>query len=197
MMDSNEKESDILKEFVNIGMGKSAQALNQLFGSHIILHIPSICVIDDQHQHLQSQYLTQERYSYVKMDFQGDLYGCAYLLFAESDVMPLMTTLLADQADTPDFSHMQESVLKEIGNIVTNSLVGSICNMLQVRVAYTLPVFRNSSREILLSDTMARVPLKRIWADTFFTLENVNIKGYIFLLMETNRFDQFLEYLAD
>lgn len=196
-MNLSDKTKDIIKEFVNIGIGKSAQALNCMLATHVSLQVPTISIVIDYKKRLTSILPTNEIFSYVHMFYSGDIFGDAYLVFSAHDIEKLMSVLLDTTNQRETYPDMKKSALLEIGNIVINSLIGSISNILHLQVDYQLPEYIEGDGQSMIMNVKSPIELTQICANTLFKLKDMNLKGYIVLLMEFSSFEKFLVQVID
>ncbi|MBN1982819.1 MAG: hypothetical protein JW795_14895 [Chitinivibrionales bacterium] len=189
----SEKRRDAIREFFNIGIGKSAQLLNDIFKSHVILTIPQVTLIGTHPIGSDGDPVVQSRFCAVGMSFHGDLNGDAYLLFLDSDVPVLLKPLIDEGGTALSETVLHNNILLEIGNIVINSLVGSISNILQLSVFYTLPQLQVATADSLNFLAQSGAKNYAMRADTVFQFERFKVCGYIILFMDLYRFEEFFK----
>ncbi|MEJ1936804.1 chemotaxis protein CheX, partial [Nostoc sp. NIES-2111] len=162
---------DALQELINIGVGRAANLLNEMVDSHIRLEIPFVKVLtaSQAYQELASRF-HDNSLSSVKLGFTGSFYGTAGLIFPTESASKLVSVLTGEEAGSADLDAVKIGTLSEIGNIVINGVMGSISNVLQQHMNYTLPVY--------LEDTIANLVFtshgnesKILLAQAHFTIE--------------------------
>ena len=85
----------------------------------------------------------------VRQDFSGVLKGRALLIFPERSSLELMHTILGRQIPAADILDLEDEALAETGNIILNSWVGTIANLLKQSLKTSLPiVIRRDQRHI-------------------------------------------------
>ncbi|BAT55977.1 CheC, inhibitor of MCP methylation [Nostoc sp. NIES-3756] len=180
---------DALQELINIGVGRAANLLNEMVDSHIRLEIPFVKVLtaSQAYQELASRF-HDNSLSSVKLGFTGSFYGTAGLIFPTESASKLVSVLTGEEAGSADLDAVKIGTLSEIGNIVINGVMGSISNVLQQHMNYTLPVY--------LEDTIANLVFtshgnesKILLAQAHFTIEQLKIIGDIILIFEVSTFD--------
>lgn len=82
--------------------------------------------------------------------------------------------------------------MSEVGNIVINGVMGSMGNVLRVRLHYGLPDYLEASLDDLFDSTTARYDPMVVVAHTRFTVEDLDIRGTILLVFEVVSFDTLL-----
>jgi chemotaxis protein CheC len=186
-MTESEQIVDALAEFINIGAGKAANALNELFGSHTRTSIPTVTIIKKS----SDVDVVQDQYT-VSMNFIGEICGSASLVFA-SDTIEKIATIIGPGPSPEQSASFCKSVLLETANIVINAIIGSISNMVKSEVEYSVPV---TSESLDFSHNTTCNSNFSIKALTTFTLENHNISTVVHLhLNDTTFVDKYLQKL--
>jgi chemotaxis protein CheC len=180
---------DTLKEFINIGVGRAANALNEMVGFRVNLQVPFIKVLNPQSLQDEMEELGSHRVAAVKLGFEGRFSGTAALVFPPDSASRLVSVLTGEAPDTPDLDSVRAGTLSEVGNIVINSVMGSLGNLLKERIHYSLPHYAEDTVAALLQsekmDDNAVVLLVR----THFAIEHLRVEGYIILLFTFGSFD--------
>jgi chemotaxis protein CheC len=137
-MVTNSLIAESIAEFINIGAGKAADSMNQLLGTHIKLSIPWVKMSKIETEELIRQ-CDCVMYG-VKMRFWGSPQGYALMLFKKSEIPVLIDGLLGGEAIKEGDSALRDSAISELGNIVINAIIGSVCNMAGSQVTYEVPI---------------------------------------------------------
>ena len=123
---------DFLKELLNIGVGKGANILNVMLRSHVQLTVPSVLLIDIEDLEAELGHIIREQISVVDLGFHDDLAGAAKLIFPRESAKKLVNMVLEEE-DEVEFDSIKADTLTEIGNVVLNSVTGTISNFLNIR----------------------------------------------------------------
>jgi len=94
-----------------------------------------------------------------------------------------VTALTGEAEDTDTMDSLQEASLTEIGNIVLNGVMGSLANILQHQISYSVPFYQETSLHGLLQPTPSDSSEIVLWAQTQFTIAQHNITGEIMLML--------------
>ncbi|MDX8404924.1 MAG: chemotaxis protein CheC [Mariprofundus sp.] len=191
-MQLNHDQRDVITELMNIGVGHAASTLHSLIGHKIVLVVPEVSLIT-----LASYYAAQsgnadELLSTICMDFHGAFEGSASLMFPTDSANILVTALTGETADSLEMDELRAGTLAEVGNILLNGVIGSIGNVLNVSLNYSVPehmespianIFRrnNSDGEAVL---LAR---------TNFAINELKVEGNVLLFFKVASFAQLLE----
>lgn len=192
------EQIDILAELINIGMGRAASSLNDLLDSFIKLQIPRVWVfkIDDVPEELAK--FGNDTLFIVRQDFKGPFAGKVALIFPPESAASLVSVLTGEDKGSSDLDSVRAGTLCEIGNILINGVLGSICNVLEHTVDFSLPNYIESNVKSLLDQVISRSEEKIIlMAKTCFSVEALNIEGHFLLLLDTESFDKLLIAVND
>ena len=196
-MKLNADQIDAIQELVNIGVGRAASVLNEMLDAHIRLQVPYIKIgsLLDLQLELESS-LGEEQVAAVRQDFSGPFSGIAELVFPTDSASILAAMLTGEEPGTPDLDAVRIGTLSEVGNILINSVIGSIGNVLQQRLDYALPNYIEDTVENLLNSDDNNNDSMILLAQTQFTVEQLPIRGDIVLIFEVGSFDVLLNAIA-
>lgn len=185
----SELELDALKEIFNIGIGRSASALNQMVSEEVHLTIPEVHLIP--HKEAKSKLIEKNQgiVSAVTQNFRGDFSGQAILMFSQENGLTLVRKLLGDNIPLSSLSELEQDSLVEIGNIILNSCFGTVINFLNANIEIDLPQFKQGT----VDEIFERV-VESEWSfyiEVSFSLPTDNINGYISFLMDIKSLEVF------
>lgn len=180
---------DALREFINIGVGRSAAMLNEMLQFPIKLHVPHIRIFKYSELKKELHKFSQERLSSVQLDFNGSLKGIAELVFPSTSAAKLVATLTGEEIGSPDLDSVRAGTLCEIGNIVLNGVMGSISNLLKKHFNYSVPKYHEENFEQLVESSMEE-NVVYLLGETHFEIEKLRIDGEIILLFELGAFEE-------
>lgn len=184
-----DEEEDALKELINIGVGRAAGMLNEMTASRIRLRVPWLRVAEAGELRSIIDEET-EQLSAVKMGFGGPFCGTAALIFPKTEAALLVSHLTGEPFDTPDIDALRTVTLTEIGNIVVNCVLGSMMNLLQRQVSFTLPFYSEGDLASVICSSVASPTDRVLLVRTRFCLEEMQIEGDIVLILEVGSLDQ-------
>lgn len=190
-------QEDTLREMINIGVGRAAGLLNDMLNKHVTLVIPELSVLSyNELLHYLERY-SQSSMAAVQVGFRGVLTGSASIVFSSAGASRI-ADLLTD-ADlsllSEDMDELRIGVLSEVGNIVLNGVVGSMSNVLSLRLQYALPAY-------LEDDLLSMLGLKHVGqgnetsiliARANFSISEVDISGTIYIVFLDGSFGYLLE----
>jgi chemotaxis protein CheC len=189
------EQLDLLAEWINIGMGQAGSILHDMLQSPISLRVPQVAIADQQTATHHLAEMDADELSAVCMQFGGSYRGTVALMFPSSSAAALLGLLCPiDNADSPDMDAMKSAALTEVGNIILNSVMGSIVNIMQTHLDFQLPFYAEDRPDQILK-FMAEVGSEThlIIAKTNFSVERNAVEGCIIALFEIS----FLAKLGD
>ncbi len=175
---------DVLTEIINVGVGKSAGQLNKLLGKRVHLHVPTVEIISGD-EFLKRMQPDRARVSSINMSFHGSVTGVAELIFPTKSVQAMLDLIIDESAITDDLDQLRSSTLSEIGNIILNSLIGTVANEFKVRLSYSIPVY-SEGRLYDLSVHNCTSDTNMIVGHTRFSVVDMDIEGTFLLNLEIN-----------
>lgn len=184
-VDLSELEHDALTELVNIGVSRAAASLRGMVGRQVLLSVPSVEVVS----RTAASALIRERETgplvAVRQDFSGAFNGQALLIFPEQNSLELVRSVTGDELTAEDVIEMEQEALAETGNIVLNSCLATMANMLEQPLVMSLPeVIRGESARFfeLGGDHEAEGVVLFLYIN--FSISDRDIRGYIAMLMD-------------
>jgi chemotaxis protein CheC len=188
---------DAIQEIVNIGVGRAASVLNEMLEAPIRLQVPYIKIgsLLDFQSEMETR-LGGEQVAAVRQDFSGSFSGLAELVFPTDSASILAAVLTGEELGTPDLDAVRIGTLSEIGNILINSVIGSISNVLNQRLDYAIPSYIEDTVENLINVGDNQQENTILLAQTQFFIEQLQIRGDIILVFEVGSFDVLLDAIA-
>jgi len=130
---------DALREVANIGAGHAATALSQMINRKIMINVPQVKVtpLEDVPDVVGSP---DEVTVAVLMQMMGDLTGRTLLLFPSGAARSLCDLLMHRPVGTTEaFGEMEESGLKEVGNILSSAYLNALSDFMGMMLVPSVP----------------------------------------------------------
>ena len=193
-----ELERDALTELVNIGVSRAAASLRGMVGRQVTLSVPSVEVVSRE----AARALIRERETgplvAVRQEFRGAFNGQALLIFPEQNSLELVRTVTGDELHGQDLLDMEQEALAETGNVVLNSCLATMANMLGRPLDMSLPeVMRGDGAQFFEAepDSASRGVVLFLYIN--FAISERNIRGYIAMLMDLPSLEALRELIAE
>ncbi len=186
------EQIDVLKEFINIGIGRVASVLNEMVRFRVILQVPFVKVLSPEEIRKEMGGFGKYLVSAVRLVFKGPFEGTAALVFPPDSASKLVSVLTGEEPGTPDLDSVRAGTLTEVGNIVINGVMGSLGNLLKHRIEYSLPSYLEDTIDNLLRLNNVGDNITVLLVRTRFTIQQLQIEGDVILLFETGSFEALL-----
>jgi chemotaxis protein CheC len=134
-----ELQLDALREVANIGAGHAATALSQMTNRTIMIAVPEVNVraLEDVTDLVGSG---DEVMAAVLMHMMGDLTGRTLVLFRADSARALCDILLRrEPGTTGEFGVMEQSGLKEAGNILASAYLNALSDFMGMMLVPSVP----------------------------------------------------------
>jgi chemotaxis protein CheC len=180
-----ELERDALTEIVNIGVSRAASSLRKMIGDHVTLSVPSIDVVSQRRAaRLISEREVTELVA-VRQDFSGPFSGRALLIFPEDNSLDLVRAVTGGELSAAEVIEIEGEALAETGNVILNSCLATMANMLQRSLTMTLPeVLRGNGATLFEVDGTGTADGLVLFLYIDFAVRKRDIRGYIAMIMD-------------
>jgi len=137
--DLKEAQLDAMREVANIGAGHAATALSQMTNRKIMITVPRINVRPLE-EACDVVGTPSDVVAAVLMHMMGDLTGRALLLFPENAARMVCDFLLRREPGiTQSFGVMEQSSLKEAGNILGSAYLNALSDFMGMMLVPSVP----------------------------------------------------------
>ncbi len=182
-----ETHMDVLKEIGNIGLGNAATALATMVNKRIDMAVPQSRFLSmDEVMNLVGG--LEEVVCCVNLRLDGDVPGQILFLFNLESTFNLVDMLMGmEKGTTLELDEMGESVVKEIGNVLTGSFLSAISTMTGLNMIPTVPMFATDMLGAVLSASLVAggyVQEHILMIETLLFEDHEQIKGHFFLITE-------------
>ena len=187
-MRDNQVQYDILKELFNISVGQAASMLSEVVNKTILLDVPNIEILDSNKElsklqaHLPA--VLDGTLMVSSITFKEQLTGEANLIFP-AEKMKTFISLCLDQEEQEiqysnmNFTDIDFDIVKEIGNIILNAIVGGLSNHLNIQLQYTLPEVQVFDRIDFQQDIKNKDYPYFLMLYITFGIDNTEIEGAV------------------
>jgi chemotaxis protein CheC len=197
-LNQSEQYFDILKELGNIGAGNATTALAQMLACKVDMKVPQVKLLDfcevgavmgGEEQIMAGIYLLVE----------GDITGSIMFLLNEPSAHTLVNKLMGvESAPSGEFSEMEMSALKEIGNIITGAYLNSLSMLTNLKIIPSVPDISIDMAGAILSVPAIEFGTlgdKILLIQTQFT-DDLTLDGYFILVPDLESYDKILGSLG-
>lgn len=137
---------DILKELFNISVGKAASMLSEITNKRIFLDVPNVEILNLENKNLRLEdyfpMIINGTLMISSIAFEKKLTGKANLIFPAKKMKKFVDICYGQYEDNniygEDFTNVDFDIIKEIGNIILNSIIGEVGNHLDIKLDLSL-----------------------------------------------------------
>lgn len=183
-------QKDVLTEILNTNIGLAASQLSEMVNQKIILSVPELDLT-------KGNEINMDEFSRKTIDFRTSVLsiikfghnfsGNAYVIFP-TDKAKYLVNACTGEGSNPTNNDLNDDdidVIKEISNIIVNSLIGEFGNLLNVKLDFTFP-----QTELALVDSVTNSifpeDIHFLSMYTTFLFSESNVKGMIFIALSVD-----------
>jgi chemotaxis protein CheC len=191
-----ELERDALGEIANIAMGRAANSIRLMVGHQVLLSVPAVEILSKEAAAQAVATPDNRILVAVRQEFNGAFSGRALLIFPETSSLELMRAVIGRSLSLKDVIELQDEALAEIGNVILNSWVATIANLLKRSLPMSLPVVvRGDSKRVFEVEESGTTFV--LFLRIKFEINHFQMHGYIALLMEVPSIVELRSLVAD
>ncbi|AJD29832.1 MULTISPECIES: chemotaxis protein CheC [Clostridium] len=186
---------DALKEVSNIGTGNAATALSQLLGRKIDMNVPDINIVPFEEVMAE---IGEEKVAVgVLVRVLGDTPGNILFVFEKSTALDLVHRLTGMQEE--ELSEMGNSVMCEIGNIISASYMNAIARFTNLTITPSVPAVSYDMLGAILSTTFIEAGQYNehvLDIETVFKEDGSEISGHFYYIPMPGSLEKILNTLG-
>lgn len=195
----NALQIDILKEIGNIGSGNAATALAAMINKKIDMQVPKVKIVEFKEV---STLLGGEEIPVVGilLKIEGDITGSIMFILDQKASKVLVNLMMGRDAEDPvEFDDMQLSALKELGNIMAGSYLGSLSMLTNLKIISSVPLLSIDMAGAILSVPaieFGKVGDTVLYIETEFTEGSTKVQGDFFLIPDVDSYEILLKAIG-
>ncbi len=189
---------DVLKEIGNIGAGNATTAMANMVNTKLDMQVPQVLLMSVEELPKaigKEEDLIVGIYLEVEADIEGSMMFLLDMHSARFFVDKLMGT---DQKDNFNFTEIELSALKEIGNIIAASYLSALASLTNMMITPSIPYICIDMTAAILS-----VPATEfgMYGDNALLIESkfgddFDLNGYFILMPNVDSYDKILKSLG-
>ena len=195
----NESHIDVLRELGNIGAGNAATSLGVLIDETVSIAIPEVR-IEDYDTVINLVGGPEKMVVAVLINFNGDAHGMIMFLLDMDDARSITDILVGKEDDSSEgLSEMKMSAIREIGNILGSSYLGSIATMTGMKIEISIPYVAIDMAGSILSTPVVQfgaVDDKVLFIEESFNTRNRQLKSSVVLFAEIETIENILNRMG-
>jgi len=185
----DDRQVDVLGEIANIGAGAAATSLSVLADEYVSVSVPQVRILDyDSVKHLTGG--PEDPGVAITIRVGGDVQGAVMLLLGYEDAYGMAEMLIDSigrRDDPGGMSDMKLSALKEIGNILGSSYLGSISTLTGLNFGVSIPDISIDTTGAIMDAAIEEYTIgdgRTFFIEESISTEKLSFKSYIILFMD-------------
>ena len=195
--DMSNEYFDVLKELGNIGAGNATTALAQMMQCKVDMSVPRVQLLE--FKELGDAMVGEETVmAGIYLAIEGDITGSIMFLLEKQAAKHLVGKLTGMESEGEEFSEMEYSALKEVGNIMTGAYLNSLSSITNLVISPTVPDLTVDMAGAILSVPaikFAALGDRMLLIQTQFFDEMV-LDGYFILIPDMDSYGRMLRALG-
>lgn len=199
-----ELQLDALTELVNLGVSRAATNLREMVGAQVHLSVPNVTLVNRARAIAILAERESDNLVAVHQVFEGEIGGRALLIFPETKSLELVRAITGGDLPLEDIIELEQEALAETGNVLLNSCLATIANMLHRSLKMSLPeVLRGNAATFFSLEPPPEAGDIVMFLYITFAVRERDISGYIAMIMDlpsltalTHLLDEFIERTA-
>ena len=188
---------DILKELGNIGAGNATTALAQMLQCKVDMSVPKVGLLE--FKEVGTAMGGEEQImAGIYLGVEGDITGSIMFLLEKNSARFLVSKLMGMEMEGEEFSEMEFSALKEVGNIITGAYLNSLSSLTNLKIFPTIPDVAVDMAGAIMSVPAIQfgaVGDRMLLIQTQF-FDEVAIDGYFILIPDLESYSKILSALG-
>lgn len=188
---------DVLKELGNIGAGNATTALAQMMQCKVDMAVPQVRLLEFKEMG-EMMGGAETIMAGIYLAIEGDITGSIMFLLEKQAARHLVNKLMGMEVEGEEFSEMEFSALKEVGNIITGAYLNSLSSLTNLTIYPSVPDLTMDMAGAILSVPaiqFGELGDKMLLIQTQFFDEMV-LDGYFILVPDLDSYGKILSALG-
>lgn len=197
--DLDSLQIDVLREIGNIGAGNAATALAKMLNKKVDMDVPKVRILEfkDINDILGG---AETLVVGILLRVNGDIAGDIMFILELDAARVLVNILMGKPVDnTDEFSEMDISALKEVGNILTGSYLNALSTLTNLKIMPSVPDVAIDMAGAILSVPaieFGKVGDTILYIETAFTEGSTRVVGDFLLIPDVESYSILLKALG-
>lgn len=188
---------DILRELGNIGAGNATTALAEMLQCKVDMSVPKVDLLEFKEVGM-AMGGAEQIMAGIYLGVEGDITGSIMFLLEKNSARFLVSKLMGMEMEGDDFSEMEYSAMKEVGNIITGAYLNSLSSLTNLKIFPTIPDIAVDMAGAIMSVPAIQfgaVGDRMLLIQTQF-FDDVAIDGYFILIPDMESYSKILSALG-
>ena len=198
----DDRHIDVLCELGNIGAGNAATSLSVMIDEGVSISIPQVMILDYDGV-IRMVGDPEDLGIAIMIKYVGDVRGIVLFLLGYEDAIGIADMLIAGCDDEGDSEHMlsdmKVSTIKEIGNILGSSYLGSIATLTGLSFDISVPYVSIDMVGAIMSAPMVEFSIDNdriLLIEESFSTDTRSLKSHVILFADIPSLNKILTELG-
>ncbi|MDF2868914.1 chemotaxis protein CheC [Anaerocolumna sp. AGMB13020] len=189
---------DVLKEIGNIGAGNATTALSTMINSKVDMNVPKVDLLNIK-ELPDMLGGAEEIVVGILITLEGEINGMMMFMMEQMSACRIVDILMGKSSKLEDFTEMEYSALREIGNIIAGAYLSSLSTLTGIKINASIPYMSIDMAGAILSVPaieFGKVGDKALIIETQFVKDDSDVNGYFILIPTLESYDVILKSLG-
>jgi len=190
----DEFQEDAIKEVGNIGMGHATTSLSKMLDKKIDITLNSIRFVPLVY--VPDLVRNEDTVIGVIQQLKGSINGYLLLMLSKDSAKFLTKMMLDEPVDADKFSEMEQSLLKELCNIMSGTYISAISNFLGIAIMLSPPSQVYDMAEAIINQLVGMMITDAenvLFLRTEFNVHTEKLYGKILIFTDTTSLAKILD----
>lgn len=197
MVNFKDQYYDVLKEIGNIGAGNATTALSQMLNTRVDMAVPKVRLMEFKEVG-DAMGGEDQLVAGIYLAVEGDVTGSIMFIQRKESARNMVSKLMGMELEGDDFSELELSALKEIGNIITGAYLNSLSTLTNLCIYPSVPELCIDMAAAIMSVPaieFGTIGDRILMIQTDFA-DDADMSGYFILMPDEVSYDRILNALG-
>lgn len=197
MVNMTDQYYDVLREIGNIGAGNATTALSQMLNTRVDMAVPKVRLMEFKEVGT-TMGGEEQLVAGIYLAVEGDITGSIMFIQKKESARNMVSKLMGMELQGDDFSELELSALKEIGNIITGAYLNSLSTLTNFCIFPSVPELCIDMAAAIMSVPaieFGTIGDRILMIQTDFA-DDADMSGYFILMPDEVSYDKILKALG-
>ncbi|HHT98125.1 MAG TPA: chemotaxis protein CheC [Clostridiales bacterium] len=204
LKDLNSMQFDVFRELGNIGAGNAVTALSKLTNLRIDMAVPTVSFLEFN-EIAEKVGGADKDIAGILINLSGDIEGMMMYILSTKATRSLVNLMMGSftttalNEDIENYSDIELSALKEVGNIISGAYLSSLSALTNLTIITSVPYLSIDMAGAVLSVPaieFGKISDKALLIDTEFGTSDNSVNGYFVLIPSLDSYGVILKSLG-
>ena len=197
MVNMTDQYYDVLREIGNIGAGNATTALSQMLNTRVDMAVPKVRLMEFKEVGT-TMGGEEQLVAGIYLAVEGDITGSIMFIQKKESARNMVSKLMGMELQGDDFSELELSALKEIGNIIKGAYLNSLSTLTNLCIYTSVPELCIDMAAAIMSVPaieFGTIGDRILMIQTDFA-DDADMSGYFILMPDEVSYDKILKALG-